>query len=245
MKYQEMMEALDTIERDRGISKYVLLEALANALVTAYKRQPDAAEEARVEIDVETGDISVIAQELDEDGNVAREWDDTPKDFGRIAAQQAKHVMLGAIRDAERDKNFEEYSGREGDIVNGIVQQTDSRYTLIELGRATALLPQSEQVPFERYEHGGRVKAYILAPDGLKVGHLPDNTGNFLQTSPLTAMTAAMTRNNLIAVAVLFRADGSGGHYAVFLDRSHQIVHRLIVLHLKGVIPQGKEWMKL
>ncbi len=171
MKYQEMMEALDTIERDRGISKYVLLEALANALVTAYKRQPDAAEEARVEIDVETGDISVIAQELDEDGNVVSEWDDTPKDFGRIAAQQAKHVMLGAIRDAEREKNFEEYSGREGDIVNGIVQQTDSRYTLIELGRATALLPQSEQVPFERYEHGGRVKAYILEVRRQSKGH--------------------------------------------------------------------------
>ncbi|MGB2756253.1 MAG: transcription termination factor NusA [Acidimicrobiia bacterium] len=171
MKYQEMMEALETIERDRGIDRYVLLEALANALVTAYKRQPDAAEEARVEIDVETGDISVIAQELDEDGNVAREWDDTPKDFGRIAAQQAKHVMLGAIRDAEREKNFEEYSGREGDIVNGIVQQTDSRYTLIELGRATALLPQSEQVPFEKYEHGGRVKAYILEVRRQSKGH--------------------------------------------------------------------------
>lgn len=171
MKYQEMMEALDTIERDRGIDKYVLLEALANALVTAYKRQPDAAEEARVEIDVETGDISVIAQELDEDGNVVREWDDTPSDFGRIAAQQAKHVMLGAIRDAEREKNFEEYSGREGDIVNGIVQQTDSRYTLIELGRATALLPQSEQVPFEKYEHGGRVKAYILEVRRQSKGH--------------------------------------------------------------------------
>ena len=86
----EMMEALYTIEREKGISVEIMLEALANALVTAYKRLPDAADEALVEIDIETGDIHVIAQELDEEGNVTREWDDTPDDFGRIAAQTAK-----------------------------------------------------------------------------------------------------------------------------------------------------------
>src|SRR5204862_4789080 len=139
-----------------------MLEALANALVTAYKRMPDAAEEALVEIDVETGEIRVIAQELDEEGNVVREWDDTPADFGRIAAQTAKQVMLQKIREAERELKYEEYAGREGDIVTGIIQQNDQRYTLLDLGRVECLLPQAEQVPYERYEHNARLKAYIV-----------------------------------------------------------------------------------
>src|SRR5262249_33583979 len=92
MRNPDMLEALSALAAEKGISEDVMLEALANALVTAYKRMPDAAEEALVEIDVETGDIRVIAQELDEDGNVTREWDDTPADFGRIAAQTAKQV---------------------------------------------------------------------------------------------------------------------------------------------------------
>ena len=156
------MEALENLEREKGIAVDVLLEALANALVTAYKRGPDAAEEALVEIDVETGEITVIAQELDEDGNVVREWDDTPDNFGRIAAQTAKQVIFQKIRDVERDMKYEEYAGREGDIVTGIIQQTDQRYTLLDLGRVEALLPQAEQIQNERYDHGGRLKAYIV-----------------------------------------------------------------------------------
>jgi len=158
----EMMEALANIEREKGISIEIMLEALANALVTAYKRMPDAAEEALVEIDVETGDIRVVAQELDEDGNVTREWDDTPADFGRIAAQTAKQVILQRIREAEREMKYEEFAGREGALVTGIIQQTDARYTLLDLGRVEALLPQAEQIQNERYEHGSRLKAYIV-----------------------------------------------------------------------------------
>ena len=123
---------------------------------------PDAAEEAVVTIDPESGEIRVYGQELDEDGNVIREWDDTPDDFGRIAAQTAKQVILQRIREVERDLKYEEYAGREGDIVTGIVQQTDNRYTLLDLGKVEALLPQAEQVPYERYEHGARLKAYIV-----------------------------------------------------------------------------------
>ena len=158
----EMMEALENIEREKGISIEIMLEALANALLTAYKRMPDAAEEALVEIDMETGAIKVIAQELDEDGNVTREWDDTPNDFGRIAAQTAKQVIFQRIREAEREMKYEEYAGREGDIVTGIIQQTDARYTLLDLGKVEALLPQAEQVQNEHYDHGSRLKAYIV-----------------------------------------------------------------------------------
>jgi N utilization substance protein A len=156
------LEALNQIARDKGISTEILLDALANALVAAYKRRPDAAEEAVVTIDPETGEIRVYGQELDEDGNVTREWDDTPDDFGRIAAQTAKQVILQRIREAERDQKYEEYAGREGDIVTGMIQQSDNRYTLLSLGNVEALLPQAEQVPYERYEHNARLKAYIV-----------------------------------------------------------------------------------
>jgi N utilization substance protein A len=156
------LDALQQIAKDKGIGVDTLLDALANALVAAYKRLPDAAEEAVVTVDPETGEIRVYGQELDEDGNVTREWDDTPKDFGRIAAQTAKQVMTQRIREAERDLKYEEYAGREGDIVTGIIQQSDNRYTLLDLGKVEALLPQAEQVPYERYEHGARLKAYIV-----------------------------------------------------------------------------------
>ncbi len=156
------LDALQQIAKDKGIGVDTLLDALANALVAAYKRLPEAAEEAVVTVDPDTGDIRVYGQELDEDGNVVREWDDTPKDFGRIAAQTAKQVMTQRIREAERDLKYEEYAGREGDIVTGIIQQSDNRYTLLDLGKVEALLPQAEQVPYERYEHGARLKAYIV-----------------------------------------------------------------------------------
>jgi len=159
---REMMDALREIANDKGISEDIMLQALADALVTAYKRMPNAAEEALVEIDTETGEIRVIAQDIDEEGNVLREWDDTPDDFGRIAAQTAKQVILQRIREAEREMKFEQYTGREGEIVTGIIQQTDQRYTLLDLGTVEALLPQAEQVQNERYEHGGRLKAYIV-----------------------------------------------------------------------------------
>jgi transcription termination/antitermination protein NusA len=158
----ELMEALEVIEREKGVPKEALLDALANALLTAYKRIPNSAEEAVVSIDPDSGEMWVYAQEVDEDGNVTREWDDTPKEFGRIAAQTAKQVILQRIREVERELKYDEYAGREGDIVTGIIQQQDHRYTLLDLGKVEALLPQAEQVPQERYEHGSRLKAYIV-----------------------------------------------------------------------------------
>src|SRR5256885_10478138 len=158
----DFLDALQVLAREKGISVDTLLDALANALVAAYKRLPDAAEEAVVTVDADTGEIRVYGQELDEDGNIIREWDDTPKDFGRIAAQTAKQVILQRIREAERDLKSEAYAGREGDIVTGMIQQSDNRYTLLSLGNVEALLPQAEQVPYERYEHNARLKAYIV-----------------------------------------------------------------------------------
>lgn len=159
----EMLEALQALARDRGISVDALFAALADALESAYKRMPDAEDYAWVTIDPETMDIRVMAQETDEDYNpIGEEYDVTPENFGRIAAQTARQVMTQRIREAERELKYEEYAGREGDIVTGMIQQTDARYTLLDLGRVEALLPQSEQVMFERPEPNARLKAYIV-----------------------------------------------------------------------------------
>src|SRR5215213_11609579 len=159
----DMGEALVALATDRGITVETLLGALADALESAYKRMPGAHEYAWVTIDPDSGEIGVMAQELDEDGEpVGPELDVTPEDFGRIAAQTARQVMSQRIREAEREMKYEEYAGREGDIVTGIIQQSDARYTLLDLGRVEALLPQAEQVPFERPEPSTRLKAYIV-----------------------------------------------------------------------------------
>jgi N utilization substance protein A len=161
-----LMDALDLLEREKGVPRDTILEALANALVSAYKRTPGAAEEARVTIETDTGEISVYGQELDEDGNVIDEWLDTPDDFGRIAASTAKQVILKRLRDAKREQIFDIYDGREGDLITGIVQQSDHRYSILDLGDAEAILPGSEKIPYERLERGNRVKAWILEVRG-------------------------------------------------------------------------------
>ena len=161
-----LMDALEMLEREKGVPRDTILEALANALVSAYKRTPGAADEARVTIDADTGEIMVYGQELDDDGNVIEEWEDTPDNFGRIAAQTAKQVILQRLRDAKRAQVFELYEDREGDLVTGIVQQSDHRYSILDLGDAEAILPGSEKIPYERLERGNRVKAWILEVRG-------------------------------------------------------------------------------
>jgi N utilization substance protein A len=159
-----MMEAIEVLARERGVAVDTILDAFANALVAAYKRSPGAAEEARVTIDPDSGEVIVYAQELDEDGNVVSEWEDTPEGeaFGRIAAQSFKQVMQHKLREAKREHVFEMYEGREGDLVTGLVQQVDYRSVILDLGDAEAILPGSERIPFERLERGNRVKALIL-----------------------------------------------------------------------------------
>jgi transcription termination/antitermination protein NusA len=163
MSNLDMMEALSALAADKGISVDTLFGALADALETAYKRMPGAHDYAWVVIDSDTGEFRVMAQELDEEAEpVGPEMDVTPDNFGRIAATTAKQVMSQRIREAEREMKYEEYAGREGDIVTGIIQQNDARYTLLDLGRVEALLPQAEQAQYERLEPGARVKAYIV-----------------------------------------------------------------------------------
>jgi N utilization substance protein A len=159
------MSALRIIERERDIDLGTIVEAIESALLTAY-RHTGGQPQARVEIDRKSGEATVWAQEADESGAVVREWDDTPGDFGRIATMTAKQVILQRLRDAEHEVTFGEYSGREGDVVAGIIQQHEGRadrgLVLVNLGKVEALLPAGEQVPGEVYDHGARIKSYVV-----------------------------------------------------------------------------------
>src|SRR5437588_10290105 len=204
---REIIEAVRTIEREKGIEGETLINALEDALLAAYKKTPGASRHATVELDQESGDFRVFSIELpadieerllddarerklDElealevetgerqhtlisDDELDIDWSDvpeeqikredvTPADFGRIAAQTAKQVILQRIREAERAMMYEEYVDRVSEVVTGIVQQAgDRNNVLVDLGKVEALLPRAEQVDGERYEQGSRIKAVI------------------------------------------------------------------------------------
>jgi N utilization substance protein A len=160
------LAALRALEREREIPFETIISAIETALLTAYRHTDGAEGHARVEIDRKTGVASVLAQELDADGTVVREWDDTPHDFGRIAAMTAKQVILQRLREATDEQHFGEDAGRDGDLVTGIVQADAARaekgIVIVDLGKIEAVLPQSEQVPGESYEHGARLRAIVV-----------------------------------------------------------------------------------
>ncbi|GAA1513206.1 transcription termination factor NusA [Kribbella lupini] len=157
------MAVLRSLEREKDIAFDVVVEAIEQALLVAYHRTEGAQQHARAELDRKTGHVSVMARELDDEGNLVREYDDTPADFGRIAATTAKQVILQRLRDAEDEVRYGEFSGKEGDIVSGIVQQgRDPRSVMVDLGKIEAVLPAPEQVPGEKYEHGSRLRVYVV-----------------------------------------------------------------------------------
>ncbi|MEP7092291.1 MAG: transcription termination factor NusA [Nocardioidaceae bacterium] len=158
------MSILRSLEREKEISFEILVEAIEQALLTAYQRSPGSQSTARVELDRKTGHVSVMVAETDDDGNRLPEYDDTPDGFGRIAATTAKQIMLQRLRDAEDDVKFGEFAGKEGDIISGVIQQgRDPHDVMVDLGRLEALLPSGEQVPGERYEHGTRIKCLVIS----------------------------------------------------------------------------------
>src|SRR5215204_1403228 len=136
------LNILRMLEREKEIKFEVLVEAIEQALLTAYHKTPGAQEEARVELDRKSGHVTVFAAELDDEGEKVGEYDDTPDGFGRIAATTAKQIMLQRLRDAEDDIRFGEFSGKEGDIVSGIIQQgRNPDDVMVDLGKLEALLP--------------------------------------------------------------------------------------------------------
>jgi len=156
------IEGLREIEREKGIDFLTVVDAFETALAAAYKRSTQStADEARVTIDRISGEVTVYAQQLDDEGNIVSEWVEEPRDFGRIVAQTAKQVLLQRLREAEREVTYGQFVGHEGDIVSGQVSQ-QGNVTILELGRTEALLPYSEQVPNERLEHGAYARAVVI-----------------------------------------------------------------------------------
>src|SRR4029079_5765639 len=158
------LSILRMLEREKEISFDILVEAIEQALLTAYHKTPGAQEDARVELDRKSGHVTVFAAELDEDGNRIGEYDDTPEGFGRIAATTAKQIMLQRLRDAEDDIRYGEFSGKEGDLISGVIQQgRNPDDVMVDLGKLEALLPTGERVPGERYQHGERIKCLVVS----------------------------------------------------------------------------------
>ena len=157
------MRALRGLVAEKEISFDLIVEALEAALLVAYHRTEGSQPHARVQLDRTSGHVTVWAREVDDEGNVDREWDDTPSGFGRIAATTARQVILQRLRDAEDERTYGEYAGQEGDVVAGVIQQgPDPRNVLVDLGRIEAVLPPAEQVPGERYVHGERIRCYVV-----------------------------------------------------------------------------------
>lgn len=157
--------ALRAIERDKDIPFETVIEAIETALLTAYKHTDGHQPHARIDIDRKTGYVRVLAHTLDESGEVDEEWDDTPEGFGRIAATTARQVILQRLRDAEHEKTYGEFSAKEGEIV-GVIQR-DARanargMVIVQVGDTEGVLPPAEQVPGESYQHGSRLKAYVV-----------------------------------------------------------------------------------
>lgn len=165
------MTALKAIEADKGIPIDTVIATIETALLTAYRHTDGHEADARIDIDRKSGLVRVLARETDGDGNLISEWDDTPEGFGRVAATTARQVILQRLRDAEHEKTFGEFVTHEGEIAGGVVQRDarlNARGTVVvriggDANGVDGLLPPAEQVPGERYEHGERIKTYVVA----------------------------------------------------------------------------------
>jgi transcription termination/antitermination protein NusA len=158
------VSALKALVREKELSWDLVISSIEQALLSAYQHTDGAAAQARVEVDRRSGHVIVWAREPEtEDGTPGREYDDTPDGFGRIAATTARQVFLQRLREADEDRMFGEFSGTEGDLVSGVIQQgPDPRVVRVNLGKVEAILPPSEQVPGESYPHGTRIKCVVV-----------------------------------------------------------------------------------
>jgi N utilization substance protein A len=180
----EFIQALDDIEKDKGISKEVLIDAIKTALVSAYKKDFGSKDNVRVDISTDAGEVKVFSRKevveevenenseisLKEAENIDSKFDIgdiveievTPSNFGRIAAQTAKQVVMQRIREAERDVIFDQFKEKEDELITGTIQRFHNDNILIDMGKTEALLPPSEQIAGEKYEVGKRIKLYVV-----------------------------------------------------------------------------------
>ncbi len=188
----DLLDALTALEKDKGIKKEIILEALEAALISAYKRNFNQAQNVRVDLNDSTGQFKVLAQKeiveevedtrlqlsIEDAKNINPQYEVgdvyeeevTPRNFGRIAAQTAKQVVTQRVREAERGVIYNEFIDREEDIMTGIVQRQDHRFIYVDLGRVEALLPTSEQMPNETYHTHDRIKVFLTKVENTSKG---------------------------------------------------------------------------
>lgn len=188
---KELVMAMEELEKERGIEKAYLLQSIEDALVIAYKKNFDSAENVKVVMEEATGQIHVYSQKevveniendlLQINLDMAKKYEKSaqigdvinielvPKDFGRIAAQTAKQVIMQKIREEERNKVYTEYNDRKGEIVSGIVQKADKGTVVLDLGKLEGIMPLKDQIPTEKYKVNDKLKAYVVSVEkGLK-----------------------------------------------------------------------------
>ena len=215
------LSILRMLEREKEISFDVLVEAIEQALLTAYHKTPGAVEQARVQLDRKSGHVTVFASEVDDEGNVVGEYDDTPAGFGRIAATTAKQIMLQRLRDAEDDIRYGEFSGKEGDIVSGVIQQgRNPDDVMVDLGKLEALLPMGERAPGERYEHGARIKCLVVSVrKGMRGPQITLSRSHPNLVKKLFALEVPEIADGIVEIAAIAR---EAGHRTKIAVRSTQ-----------------------
>ena len=181
---KELIIAIEQLEEEKGIEKEYLIEAIETALVTAYKRNFDSADNVKVVMDHDTGAAHIYAVKevvevaendkleisLSDAKSISKKLEigDTvdielvPKNFGRIAAQTAKQVIIQKLREAERNIIYSEFNDRKGEIVSGVIQKVDKSIVILDLGKLEGIIPQKEQIPTEKYAVNDRIKGYVL-----------------------------------------------------------------------------------
>ena len=214
------MTILRSLEREKEISFDVLVEAIEQALLTAYQKTPGAREQARVELNRKSGHVTVHATEVDEEGNAVGEFDDTPAGFGRIAATTAKQIMLQRLRDAEDDIKFGEFSGKEGDIISGVIQQGRNRDdVMVDLGKLEALLPAGERVPGEDYSHGTRIKCLVVSVrKGMRGPQITLSRSHPNLVRKLFALEVPEIASGVVQISAVAREAGHRTKIAVWSD---------------------------
>jgi N utilization substance protein A len=183
---RELIMVIEQLGREKGIDREILFEALETALLSASRKSVGPADNVRIHIDRRTGQLRAYCRkkvveavedpkteiglaeakqlnaEAELDDELELEQERPPQDFGRIAAQTAKQVILQKVRDAEREGIYSEFVGKEGQIIRGVVHRIEKRNVILEIGKAEAILPEREQIPGERYNPGDRIRAFVL-----------------------------------------------------------------------------------
>ncbi len=215
------LSILRMLEREKEISFDVLVEAIEQALLTAYHKTPGALENARVTLDRKSGHVTVLATEVDEEGNPLGEFDDTPEGFGRIAATTARQIMLQRLRDAEDELRYGEFSGKEGDIVSGVIQQgRNPDDVMVDLGKLEALLPLGERVPGETYDHGTRIKCLVVSVrKGMRGPQITLSRSHPTLVKKLFALEVPEIADGTVEIAAIAR---EAGHRTKIAVRSTQ-----------------------